>query len=148
MAAEEPRGPAVEHAATFPARMSALADVAAFTGRACAAAGAARDTCARLVLLIEELFVNTVAHGYGRDSDEPVRIALEFRPGQIALSYEDSAPAHDPFAAVVVPDETATVEERPVGGLGVLLVASMARDLQYRRLGGANRISIVMAAPG
>jgi anti-sigma regulatory factor (Ser/Thr protein kinase) len=128
--------------------MSALADVAAFTRGACAAGGVARDACARLVLLVEELFVNTVAHGYGRDCDEPVRLALAFASGQITLRYEDTAPPYDPFAGVVVPDEAASVEERPVGGLGVLLVASMARDVEYERHGGANRISIVMAAPG
>ena len=46
-----------------------------------------------------------------------------------------------------MPDETATVEEWPVGGLGLLLVAAMAREVEYRRADGRNRIHLVLAAP-
>ncbi len=46
-----------------------------------------------------------------------------------------------------MPDETATVEEWPVGGLGVLLVAAMAREIEYCRADGRNRIRLVVATP-
>jgi hypothetical protein len=35
------------------------------------------------------------------------------------------------------------VQDRPVGGLGVLLVAAMARQVEYRRADDRNRISLV-----
>jgi serine/threonine-protein kinase RsbW len=129
----------------FPARLSALPDVAAFIAETCAAAGI--ESYLRLTLLIEELFTNTVEHGHRRESDEPVHIALDIEPGRIAVTYEDTAPPHDPFAAVEPPDEAAGVEERPVGGLGLLLVASMARDVQYCRAEGMNRIRLVVDTP-
>jgi anti-sigma regulatory factor (Ser/Thr protein kinase) len=134
------------HVKVFPARMSALPEVAAFTGEVCRAAGLDRATCLRLTLLIEELFTNTVVHGHGGDSDEPVRVAFDARPGRIALVYEDTAPPHDPFAGLAAPDEAAGVEERPVGGLGVLLVSSLGEDIAYRRTEGRNRISLVIGA--
>jgi len=137
-----------QHLKIFPARMSALPQVAAFAAEVCLATGLAMDACLRLTLLVEELFTNTIAHGHGGDSEEPVRLAFDVEPGRIALTYEDTAPPHDPFAGVAAPDEAAGVEERPVGGLGVLLVASMARDVEYRRAGGRNRISLVITAPG
>jgi anti-sigma regulatory factor (Ser/Thr protein kinase) len=100
------------------------------------------------VLLVEELFANTVAHGHGQDSDAPVRIAFDVEPGRVRLLYEDTGPAHDPFASVTPPDDAAEVEERPVGGLGVVLIAAMASDVEYRRADGKNRIALVVTESG
>jgi anti-sigma regulatory factor (Ser/Thr protein kinase) len=105
------------------------------------------DLCHKLTLLVEELFTNTVVHGHQRESDEPVRVGLETEPGGIALTYEDTAPPHNPFAAVQHPDDTADVDDRPVGGLGVLLVATLARDVEYRRADGKNHIRLVVITP-
>ena len=110
----------------------------------CAATGLPRDGCLRLTLLVEELFTNTVTHGHGDDSDAPVRLECEATAGRIALVYEDTAPAHDPFAAVITPDAAAGVEDRPVGGPGVPLVSAMARQVEYRRIDPRNRITLVV----
>lgn len=136
------------HRRTFPARRDALPQVEAFLAEVCAAAGLARDGCLRVTLLVEELFTNTVVHGHGGDSDAPVRLHCEVEPGRIALLYEDTGPPHDPFAAVAGPDPAAEVEDRPVGGLGVLLVSAMAHEAEYRRIGDCNRISLVIDTAG
>ena len=135
----------VRHSRTFPARRDALPQVDAFLGEVCAAAGLRRETCLRLTLLVEELFTNTVVHGHGADSEAPVRLECEVSPGRVALTYEDSGPAHDPFARVIAPDAEAGVEERLVGGLGVLLVRAMAQQVEYRRAGDRNLISLVIS---
>jgi serine/threonine-protein kinase RsbW len=133
------------HSRTFSARRDALPQVGAFLGEVCAAAGLGRETCLRLTLLVEELFTNTVVHGHGADSEAPVRLECEVSPGRVALTYEDTGPAHDPFARVIAPDAEATVEERLVGGLGVLLVRAMAQQVEYRRAGDRNLISLVIS---
>jgi serine/threonine-protein kinase RsbW len=132
------------HSRTFPARRDALPQVDAFLGEICTEAGLGRETCLRLTLLVEELFTNTVVHGHGADSEAPIRLECEVAPGRLALTYEDTGPAHDPFAQVVAPEADATVEDRPVGGLGVLLVRAMAQQVEYRRAGDRNRISLVI----
>jgi anti-sigma regulatory factor (Ser/Thr protein kinase) len=118
--------------------------VAEFIASVCAGGGVPRKTCLRLTLLVEELFTNTVVHGHGRDTESPIRLTVDVGVASIALTYEDTAPPHDPFAKVGVPDEAAGVEERPVGGLGVMLVAAMAERVQYAYAGGRNRISLIM----
>jgi anti-sigma regulatory factor (Ser/Thr protein kinase) len=118
--------------------------VAEFIASVCAAAGVPRKTCLRLTLLVEELFTNTVVHGHGRDTESPIHLTVDVHVESIALTYEDTAPPHDPFAKVGVPDEAAGVEERPVGGLGVMLIAAMAERVQYTYAGGRNRISLIM----
>jgi len=130
-----------------PARLASLFDVSAFIAEICAAAAIAPDLCLKLTLLVEELFVNTVTHGHGRDCEEPVSLAVEASPGRVALCYEDTAPPYDPFHAVTPPDERADVEDRLVGGLGVLLVSTLAKNAEYRRVDGKNQIRLVVASP-
>ena len=137
---------ASRHRQTFPARRDVLPQVEVFLAEVCAGAGLTREACLRLTLLVEELFTNTVVHGHGADSDAPVRLDCEVEAGRIALVYEDTGPPHDPFAAMASPDPGADVEDRPVGGLGVLLVSAMARQVEYRRAGSCNRISLVIDA--
>jgi anti-sigma regulatory factor (Ser/Thr protein kinase) len=134
------------HSRTFPARRDALPQVGEFLGEMCAEAGFERESCLRITLLVEELFTNTVVHGHGADSEAPVRLECEVTSGRIGLTYEDTAPAHDPFARVVVPGADVGVDDRPVGGLGVLLVRAMAQQVEYRRVGDRNRISLVIGS--
>lgn len=134
----------VRESRTFPARRDALPQVGAFLAEVCEAAEIGRPACLRLTLLVEELFTNTVMHGHRGDSDAPVCLQCEATAGRIALVYEDTAPPYDPFGHVAVPDVAATVEERPVGGLGLLLVSTMAQEMEYRRTGDRNRISLVV----
>src|SRR5262245_4312935 len=131
----------------LPARLSALSSMASFIAETSARAGAPMDLSRKLTLLVEELFINTVEHGHGRECDEPVCLRLETQPGRIALTYEDTAPPHNPFEMVQRPDDTTDVDDRPVGGLGVLLVATLARDVEYRRADGRNHIRLVVNTP-
>ncbi len=75
-----------------------------------------------------------------------MEVAFEVGQDGIELTYEDAAPPYDPFAALSPPDEGAAVEDRRVGGLGVLLVAAMAEQVRYRRAGDRNRISLLIRA--
>src|SRR5262249_62269962 len=113
----------------LPARLSALPSMVAFIAETGARESVPTDLCRKLTVLVEELFTNTIAHGHRGEGDEPVRVGLETGAGWIALTYEDTAPPHDPFADVQRPDDTMDVDDRPVGGLGVLLVATLARDV-------------------
>jgi anti-sigma regulatory factor (Ser/Thr protein kinase) len=127
-------------ARVFPARMSALPDIEEFLAGVCARHGIPRDLRSRLSLLVEELFTNTVRHGHGRDSDEPVALALEAAPGRLTVTYEDTAPPHDPFAA---PPRSAPGDTQ-IGGVGLRLIAAMSSP-EYRYANGRNQISLVIA---
>ena len=61
----------------FPARLRALADAEAFARGFADLQKLAHGDAMRLTLVIEELFTNTVKHGYGNETDSPVR--LHFR---------------------------------------------------------------------
>jgi|GEM_PF-380849 len=129
-------------AETFPARLEAFERIVAFVERVCAGAGIPRDAWLRVVLVVEELFVNTVLHGHGTDSDAPVRLSLDPQPRAIHVTYEDRAPGFDPSAGAA---DAGDPQERAPGGLGLVLVRRLSRDLVYSRAGDANRITFVIA---
>jgi serine/threonine-protein kinase RsbW len=135
---------AAPRARVFPARLDALAEVTAFVEDACGAGGVPRGTVLRLLLVVEELFTNTVRHGHGGDSGAPVRLAVDARDGEVHVCYEDTAPPYDPFAAVRTPADLPPDADRPVGGLGVFLVTTLARAYDYVRAGDTNRITLVL----
>lgn len=127
---------------TFPAKMNAFAQAAAFIEQVSAAAGFCLDDRHKMTLVVEELFTNTVTHGHGGDSEQPVRITLETGVGQITMLYEDTAPPHNPFEWIMTPDPSLSLEERPVGGLGVVLVARVARNIGYAYSDGHNQVTL------
>jgi anti-sigma regulatory factor (Ser/Thr protein kinase) len=100
----------------------------------------------RMRLAVEELFVNTVTHGYGGDSDAPIDVTLRIDGNRVLLTYEDIAPAFDPFAKVKGPDAVAPLEARTPGRLGVFLLTQLAEHYTYARNGDRNCITIELKA--
>ena len=122
----------------FSARQSELEAIRAFVESTCAAMQ--RDDQQRVILLVEELFANSVFHGYGGDCDDPVWLTLDVRDTACRVVYEDSAAPHDPFAAPPAPHLEGTVDERPIGGLGVVLLTELSSAHSYARRGNHNVI--------
>jgi serine/threonine-protein kinase RsbW len=130
----------------FPARMPMLRETAAFVRAFCDRHGVARDDAMRLTLIIEELFTNSVEHGYRGECDAPIRIALTINLDGIAVLYEDSAPRYDPLAGLARPPESMAqnVESRPVGGLGVYIVGQLVECPSYAFEESCNRLRLTL----
>ena len=94
----------------------------------------------RVELAIEELFTNTVRHGYGADSDALVWLRLLIAPGSLYLVFQDAAPAYDPLQHV--PQLAAPEGAQPVGGLGIHLVRELAAEIAYRRTEDRNILTL------
>jgi serine/threonine-protein kinase RsbW len=131
--------------ARFPARMDSMAEIRSFVEAACTTAGIGREDCLKLILIVEELFTNTVTHGYREESESPVWIAFEPGDTGFTLRYEDAAPPHNPFGEFRPTDTTILIAQQPVGGLGLKLIRSLARDAGYRREGERNCIRLTFA---
>ena len=134
----------MERRQTFRARLDEGPTLAAFVEAA--VAGMSDRLSMRLRLVVEELFVNTVTHGHGGDSDAPVEITILVADDRVVLTYVDVAPPFDPFAHVHQPEVDVPLEERTVGRLGVFLVTKFATHYEYARAGEANRISVELPA--
>jgi anti-sigma regulatory factor (Ser/Thr protein kinase) len=132
----------------FPADMKALPDVLEFAAAAAGAAGF--DGVAQLFveLIIEELFTNTVTHGYGGDSRQPVWVSVAGVCAKLTLTYEDAAPPCNPLTLPAPGLLDAPVEERKVGGLGMPLVKALSDSASYAYGEGRNRLTLVITPRG
>lgn len=130
----------------FPARFASVADTAAFALDFCARNGIGRPPALRLRLVIEELFTNSIQHGYRGECDKTIRIALAMIDGHPTVQYEDSAPAYDPLARLssLPSDQVTSLAAPPADGLGVYLVGKLAYGARYEYEDGRNRLWLVM----
>jgi len=94
----------------------------------------------RVILLVEELFANSVTHGYGGDCDKPVWLSMDVTSQACRVVYEDEAPEYDPFASPDRALRDGAIEDRPIGGLGIVLLTEMSSTHSYSRRGARNII--------
>ena len=122
--------------------MEALSEATVFVEQFCAEHRVRRPDLLRLTLIVEELFTNTVMHGYGKDSDAPIHISLRHEGDAVGLLYEDAAPQYDPLPQIAAPaaDLSAPVEARPIGKLGLNLIRELTEDARYVHEDGRNRL--------
>lgn len=130
---------------SFPARLSEFEAIRAAIDEFAAQTGICGEDCHRLVVIAEELFVNSVRHGYGVECDRPVWISLQCVASALELRFEDEAPEFDPIARAPRAPLEGNPDARPVGGLGVFLALAMSRDARYRREDGRNIIEFTFA---
>ena len=105
--------------------------------------GLADEERARLLVILEELFTNVVAHGYeGEFEAESVAVALDRRRGRLTINFVDDGPPFDPLAHSA-PDLDAPAEQRPIGGLGIAIVRALVDQARYCRQGQRNHLHLV-----
>jgi serine/threonine-protein kinase RsbW len=112
----------------------------------------------RVQLACEEWFVNVVKHGFGEGGsgnaagaapeapDIAVRLALT-RPDGLTIRLTDNGPPFNPDEHPL-PDLSLPAEQRPIGGLGVYLIRTLANSLHYERKDGRNELTLRMTAGG
>ena len=125
----------------FSARMSALPEILGCVRQACRDAGIVAPAALRVELVIEELFTNTVRHGYQGECDHPVWLHALPAPGALCLTYQDAAGAFDPLALEFLPE----APPHCVGGQGIPLIRSLASSIAYRRADERNILTLLFA---
>ena len=92
-------------------------------------------------LVIEEIVVNVVNYAYADDTEGYLDIAIEAADDTVTITFTDGGTPFDPLAKED-PDTTLSLEERPIGGLGILLVKKMMDSVAYRYEEGHNILSL------
>ncbi len=119
----------------FPARMAALDDVLTHVATICRQAGLVGDGKIKATLIIEELFINTVRHGYRQDGEQPVWISAHGDHHSLHLIYQDEAP---PFNPLNLPIDQPPAD---LGGWGIKLIANLANN-RYHYENGRNTLTL------
>jgi anti-sigma regulatory factor (Ser/Thr protein kinase) len=92
-------------------------------------------------LALEEIFMNVVMHGSACGAVPRVEVSLLLADGGVMLTVEDNGPEFDPLT-LPQPDLEANLADRPIGGLGVVLVRQLMDAVSYHRVGASNRLSM------
>jgi len=118
-----------------------------FVDNACQRAGCSPGQRTRVQLVVEELFSNTVKYGRREATPASVTITVDFGGTQpMTIRYEDDAPKHDAFGQSDTEDDRkSSVTSRRVGGLGIVLVRELGKDVSYSWSGGKNRVTFSVA---
>ena len=127
-------------------------DMAGFE-RGAAAVRSALDACdvtgrARfwVEVVFEEIVTNIVRYGYTDERAHEIDVRLTCGPGSIVLAVEDDGQPFDPLQRPE-PARPTSLEEVPIGGLGIPLVRKAATGLHYERTpDGKNRLTVTLPA--
>lgn len=102
-------------------------------------AGVPTELEPKLRLALEEIVVNIASYAYP-EKDGDFEIECDPRPNSFCCTIRDWGSAFNPLEADE-PDTSQSLEERPIGGLGLMLVTSMADHSSYARVDNANELT-------
>ncbi len=87
---------------------------------------------------VEEIFVNIAHYAYKPETGMAHIVCKEAEDDvAIEISFEDNGMPFDPLAKAD-PDVTLSVEDRPIGGLGIFMVKKSMDDVHYEYKDGKN----------
>jgi serine/threonine-protein kinase RsbW len=117
-----------------------------FVEAACAEAGCSDRQRLRVMLVMEELFTNTVKYGQAGPAAVSITVSMQFDGTQpMTIRYEDDGPPHDPFEQSGPADElNASLTRRRIGGLGIVLVRELGNDVSYAHRNGRNCVTFAV----
>lgn len=98
-------------------------------------------------LVVEELLANICEYAYdGKEGEAKFACGVVNFDGKncIMIQLTDNGKPYDPFANAVEPHLDDSVDERPIGGLGVFLVREIATHYLYLRVDGCNQTQIIL----
>jgi serine/threonine-protein kinase RsbW len=93
----------------------------------------------RLSLCAEEIATNIITHGYTETASGDIRVRLEATDDAAYLIFEDQGVPFDPTRAAP-PRTPDSLEDAPIGGLGIHLARSFSAAMEYRRVQDTNRL--------
>ena len=92
----------------------------------------------RINLALDELLTNTLEHGFeGRVEEADISVAIRSEGETVVVRYEDNGAEFNPLQAIEQDKELELVE-RPIGGLGLQLIAATFDAVSYERVNGRN----------
>jgi len=113
-------------------------------------AGCSVVSAQQMAIVAEEILTNIVRDAWPEIGHGVCVVDVEAEPVaaamQVSLRTDDDGIAFDPTQAED-PDTDASLEEREIGGLGILLVRSMTDTQVYARIDGHNILTVSKLCP-
>jgi serine/threonine-protein kinase RsbW len=126
-----------------PARLDNLYPLLGFVASCAKRQGAGQERIREIELVMEELLVNIFSYAY---PDRPGDVAIVCRPDGAGRLLVEIADEGIPFNILTrdQPDLDSGIEERRVGGLGIVFVRRLVQEIRYRREEGRNILTLTV----
>ena len=95
----------------------------------------------QLMLAVEEAVVNVMSYAYPIGTEGEIQIDARATEQSLKLIITDQGKAFDPTQGGNA-DTSLSAEDRPIGGLGILLVQSLMDSINYERYEGKNVLTL------
>ncbi len=96
----------------------------------------------KVELASEEALINVIMHGYKGLSGQ-IDIEMQTTDDKISIIIKDQGPLFNPLEQDVGFDPSATLEERKIGGLGILFMRQYVDEIHYSREEDTNVLILV-----
>lgn len=91
---------------------------------------------------VDELFANIAHYAYNPETGyATVKVDVIKDPLSVEITFVDNGKPYDPLAKAD-PDITQSIEDRPIGGMGILIVKKSMDTVHYEYKDGRNILTI------
>lgn len=92
-------------------------------------------------LALEEAVDNVIMYAYPTSETNEIRLYATTEGEELTFLLTDSGVPFDP-TDVKAPDLSLPAEERPIGGLGIMLIKKIMNEVSYQHIDGTNRLTM------
>ena len=126
---------------TLPSDIKEVETLGAFVKQTCEHMNVGKPLVGKIRLAIEEAVVNVMEYAYPTGTTGEVTIRMTSDGHRLKIIITDTGNPFNP-TEVSAADTTLSVEERPIGGLGILLVRELMDSINYERIDGKNILTL------
>ncbi len=117
----------------LPAERAALEGLRDWVEEIADALNAALRAKHQMLIAVDEIFTNIASYSYGgKPGFVEVGVDFDEEARQLSITFEDEGVAYNPLEARE-PDISASLEDREIGGLGILMVRQLMDGVEYKR---------------
>lgn len=129
---------------TFPARIDNLYDMLDFVKEQAASTGFTGSELTKIELAMEETIVNIISYGY--PDQVPGMIIIQCTPSErkgLRIIVKDQGISYDPLKNGGNVDPRKSIEEKTLGGYGIMLIKKLMDEVQYSRENDQNVLVLI-----
>ncbi len=97
----------------------------------------------KVSIALDDLLNNIISYGFEDNDNHVIQLTMDYVEGRLEVIIRDDGVPFNPFDQAQ-PDTALTVEERKIGGLGVLLVKELMSDVSYQRQQDRNVVTLIL----
>ena len=102
----------------------------------------ANDIRRNTQIALDEIISNTIEYGYEKYSDDKIKVNFLIDQTNLVIEIIDNTKSYN-ILERDDPDISKSIEEKPIGGLGVHLVKSLMNEVKYACINGKNHLTLI-----